>query len=120
MKVLITGICGFVGSRLARALQERLTDVEITGIDNLLRSGSETNRQQLTERGIRFVHGDLRLRSDVESLPACQWVINAAAHPSVLAGVDGKSSPRQLNEHNLAGTLTSWSIAASTKRVLFC
>src|SRR4051812_49105885 len=43
VKILITGICGFVGSRLARALQERLTDVEITGIDNLLRPGSETN-----------------------------------------------------------------------------
>ncbi len=105
MKVLITGICGFVGNRLARALRERLADVEITGIDNLLRPGSEINRQQLAERGIRFVHGDLRMRSDVESLPACRWVIDAAANPSVLAGVDGKSSPRQLNEHNLAGTL---------------
>src|SRR4051812_41506002 len=105
MKVLITGICGFVGSRLAHALQERLADVEITGIDNLLRPGSETNRQQLAERGIRFMHGDLRRRSDVESLPSCQWVIDAAANPSVLAGVDGKSSPRQLNEYNLAGTL---------------
>jgi CDP-paratose 2-epimerase len=105
MKILITGICGFVGSRLAQTLQERLTDVEITGIDNLLRSGSETNRQQLTDAGCKFVHGDLRMRSDVESLPPCDWVIDAAANPSVLAGVDGKSSPRQLNEHNLAGTL---------------
>ena len=98
MKILITGICGFVGNRLARALGERLADVEITGIDNLLRPGSELNRQQLAERGICFAHGDLRMRSDVEALPGCRWVIDAAAHPSVLAGVDGKSSPRQLNE----------------------
>lgn len=105
MKILITGICGFVGSRLARALQERFIDAEITGVDNLLRPGSETNRQQLTDRGVHFVHGDLRMRSDVESLPGCDWVIDAAANPSVLAGVDGKSSPRQLNEHNLKGTL---------------
>jgi CDP-paratose 2-epimerase len=105
MKILITGICGFVGSRLARALQERLAGVEITGIDNLLRPGSETNRQHLADYGIRFAHGDLRMRSDVESLGGCDWVIDAAANPSVLAGIDGKSSPRQLSEHNLEGTL---------------
>ncbi len=105
MKILITGICGFVGSRLAIALQERMEGAEIAGIDNLLRPGSEGNRSELRSRGIQFVHGDLRLRSDVEALPACAWVIDAAANPSVLAGVDGRSSPRQLSEHNLSGTL---------------
>jgi CDP-paratose 2-epimerase len=105
MKVLITGICGFVGSRLALALLERFSGIEIAGIDNLVRPGSESNRSQLTGRGIAFVHGDLRMRSDVEALPVCDWVIDAAANPSVLAGVDGRSSPRQLAEHNLAGTL---------------
>ncbi len=105
MKILITGICGFVGSRLAKAFLERISGVEILGIDNLLRPGSESNREKLAERGVSYFHGDLRMRSDVESLPACDWVIDAAAHPSVLAGVDGRSSPRQLSEHNLAGTL---------------
>ena len=105
MKLLITGVCGFVGSRLAVALTERVSNLEITGIDNLLRPGSEINRTELRSSGVRFVHGDLRCRSDVESLPACDWVIDAAANPSVLAGVDGRSSPRQLTEHNLAGTL---------------
>lgn len=105
MKILITGICGFVGSRLAESLQELVPGIEITGVDNLLRPGSETNRSALAKRGIRFAHGDVRSRSDMESLPASDWVIDAAANPSVLAGVDGKSSPRQLAEHNLAGTL---------------
>jgi len=105
MKLLITGICGFVGSRLALALTERIANLEITGIDNLLRPGSEMNREILAARGVRFVHGDLRMRSDFEALPGCDWVIDAAANPSVLAGVDGRSSPRQLSEHNLAGTL---------------
>jgi len=105
MKLLITGICGFVGSRLAAALLERMPGLEITGIDNLSRPGSETNRAELRSRGIRFAHGDLRCRSDVESLPTCDWLIDAAANPSVLAGVDGRSSPRQLTEHNLSGTL---------------
>ena len=105
MKILITGICGFVGSRLAAALQECVPNIEIIGIDNLLRPGSENNRTDLRSNGVRFIHGDLRCRSDVESLPACDWVVDAAANPSVLAGVDGRSSPRQLTEHNLAGTL---------------
>lgn len=105
MKLLITGICGFVGSRLATTLLERISDLEVFGIDNLLRPGSETNRTELVTKGIKFIHGDLRCRSDVESLASCDWVIDAAANPSVLAGVDGRSSPRQLTEHNLAGTL---------------
>src|SRR3954447_8335266 len=105
MKVLITGICGFVGSGLARALQERIEGIEIAGIDNLLRPGSETNRQELSSRDIKVIHGDLRARSDVDALPESDWTIDAAANPSVLAGVDGKSSARQLSEHNLGGTL---------------
>ena len=105
MKVLITGVCGFVGSRLAASLREHLTGCEIVGLDNLLRPGSETNRRELSRMGVHYVHGDLRLRSDLDALPACDWVIDAAAHPSVLAGVDGRSSPRQLSEHNLGGTL---------------
>lgn len=105
MKLLITGVCGFVGSRLTVALTERVPNLQITGMDNLLRPGAEMNRIELRSRGVRFIHGDLRCRSDVESLPACDWVIDAAANPSVLAGVDGRSSPRQLTEHNLTGTL---------------
>lgn len=105
MKLLITGICGFVGSRVARALQERIEGIEIVGVDNLLRPGSESNRQELGSRGIKVVHGDLRLRSDVDALPQCDWTLDAAANPSVLAGIDGKSSARQLSEHNLGGTL---------------
>jgi len=105
MKLLITGICGFVGSHLALSLSEQIADLELIGIDNLLRPGSETNRELLVSRGVQFVHGDLRMRSDLEAVPPCDWVVDAAANPSVLAGVDGRSSPRQLSEHNLAGTL---------------
>lgn len=119
MKILITGVCGFVGSRLAFALTERLQGVQVFGIDNLSRAGSEGNRSELTSRGIRFTHGDLRSASDVEGLPACDWVIDAAANPSVLAGVDGKASPRQLYEHNLDGTLNILEYCRKTKAGLF-
>ena len=105
MKILITGVCGFTGSRLAQALPRLIENVEIYGIDNLLRPGSELNRISAVAACVRFFHGDLRLRSDLDALPGCDWVIDAAANPSVLAGVDGHSSTRQVAEHNLAGTL---------------
>ena len=108
MKLLITGICGFAGSTLAGALQDqRRTGESLTifGVDNFSRPGSETNRHTLRQRGIKLFHGDLRLVSDLEALPACDWVIDAAANSSVLAGVDGKTSSRQILDHNLASTI---------------
>ncbi len=105
MRILISGICGFVGSTLARALVEALPSTEIIGFDNFIRPGSETNRDALKKLGIKLFHGDLRATSDLETLPAANWVIDAAANPSVLAGVDGKTSSRQLIEHNLGGTI---------------
>jgi len=105
MKVCITGICGFVGATLAKSLATEPWISSICGIDNFSRPGSEWNRKPLTELGIGVVHGDIRCASDVESLPKVDWVIDAAANPSVLAGVDGKTSSRQLVEHNLLGTI---------------
>jgi len=105
MRILITGICGFVGSTLARGLRQGWPDWEIAGLDNFVRAGSETNRRALRERGVQLYHGDVRNPSDLEALPRCDWIIEAAANPSVLAGVDGKTSSRQLIEHNLVGTI---------------
>jgi len=102
MKVLITGVCGFVGSALAECLIERVEGVRVSGIDNLMRPGAETNRSRIARFGVEFLHGDLRSASDVASLPACDWVIDAAANPSVLAGLAGPGSSRRLFEHNLA------------------
>lgn len=105
MKLLITGICGFAGSTLARALLDERAGLEITGIDNFIRPGSQTNIADLKRRGLRLHHGDVRAASDFETLPAMDFVIDCAANPSVLAGVDGRTSSRQLVEHNLGGTI---------------
>jgi CDP-paratose 2-epimerase len=105
MRILISGVCGFVGSTLARAFVEAGLKYELIGFDNFIRPGSETNRADLKRRGVKLFHGDLRSASDLETLPAADWVIDAAANPSVLAGVDGQTSSRQLVEHNLGGTV---------------
>ncbi len=105
MRILITGVCGFVGSTLGRALAEDGAGHTLFGFDNFIRPGSEGNRAALRRAGVTLFHGDLRAASDLETLPAVDWVIDAAANPSVLAGVDGRTSSRQLIEHNLAGTV---------------
>lgn len=105
MRVLISGVCGFTGSHIARYLLSSHEGISLIGIDNLARLGSETNRMELKQLGVKLFHGDIRVPSDLEAIPPADWVIDAAAQPSVLAGRDGKTSPRQLLEHNLFGTV---------------
>ena len=76
MRILLSGACGFVGSILARALTE--SGHKVFGFDNFIRPGSETNRLELKKLGLKLFHADLRSASDFESLPACDFVIDAA------------------------------------------
>lgn len=105
MRVLITGVAGFVGSTVAHGLREHLSGIEIAGVDNFIRPGSERNRLALARAGVRVIHADVRQASDFDALAPADWVIDAAANPSVLAGVDGRTSSRQIVEHNLGGTV---------------
>ena len=105
MKIVITGICGFAGSVIARGLLEHLSDVEIIGIDSLIRKGSETNLEPLRALGIDVRVGDIRNQDEIDSLPPSDWVLDCAANPSVLAGVDGQTSATELLDHNLGGTI---------------
>jgi len=87
-------------------------------LDNLRRQGAETNRGPLESLGVAVVHGDVRLQSDVDALGPFDWLIDAAAEPSVLAGTSAgaaagsATTPRQLVEHNLLGTVNPLEAAA--------
>jgi CDP-paratose 2-epimerase len=109
VKLLITGVCGFVGSTLARGWLETAAsdgdELVIHGIDNFSRAGSEANRIELARRGVRLSHGDLRCPEDLSTLPAVDWVIDSAANASVLAGIDGLASSRQIFDSNLFSTI---------------
>ncbi|HUP78730.1 MAG TPA: NAD-dependent epimerase/dehydratase family protein, partial [Pirellula sp.] len=53
----------------------------------------------------RFIHCDLRLSSDVDQLPQVDWVVDASANSSVLAGHGSFGSSRQAIENNLLTTI---------------
>jgi len=107
VKILITGICGYVGSRIAARLAASAGGLELCGVDNLSRRGSETNLAFLEKTGVKFFHGDVRLPDDLNALPAADWVIDCAANPSVMAGsVPGSgATSAQVAATNLTGTL---------------
>ncbi len=87
--ILITGGCGFVGSNLALGLKKKYPSYSIHVMDSLKRRGSELNINRLKEAGINFIHGDIRNKEDFEQIEKVDAVIDAAAEPSVLAGLDG-------------------------------
>jgi CDP-paratose 2-epimerase len=105
MRILITGICGFAGSTIARHLLRDREGLQIHGIDNLSRAGSETNLAPLRALGCEITIADLRDPGVLEAQPAADWLIDAAANPSVLAGTAGHASARDLLEINLFSTV---------------
>ena len=115
MKLLVTGACGFVGHTLIQAIRHAGLPWTLIGFDNLTRPGSELNRAALRQAGVKLFHGDLRCQSDVDSLPAVDWIVDCAANPSVLAGAEGQTSSRQLMEHNLVGTVNMLERCRATK-----
>ena len=121
MKILITGICGFVGSTLAKAWLEAEPGVAIYGLDNFIRPGSEQNRQRSAEaRGQalpRRYPQRLRFRG------ACRPWTGSSMPPPIPAcwpASTAQTSSRQLIEHNLLGPSISSSTASGTGPASFC
>ncbi|HET8940131.1 MAG TPA: NAD-dependent epimerase/dehydratase family protein [Polyangiales bacterium] len=113
--VVITGGAGFVGSSLALALTERHPSWQIRAFDNLKRRGSELALSRLAQRGIQFVHGDVRDRADLHELGRFDLLIDCAAEPSVIAG-----NASYVLDTNLGGTLNCLELArAHQAGVLF-
>jgi CDP-paratose 2-epimerase len=109
--ILITGGAGFVGSSLALLLKAKYPHYSIICLDNLKRRGSELNLVRLKEADINFVHGDIRNKSDINSVGEIDVLIDAAAEPSVLAGLDGGMD--YLIDTNFNGTINSLEYAKS-------
>jgi CDP-paratose 2-epimerase len=108
-KILITGGCGFVGSNLALAIKNEFPKAEITVMDNLYRKGSELNISRIQESEIKFVKGDIRFEKDFEGIGEVTLIIEAAAEPSVLSGIN--SSPDYVIQTNFNGTVNCLNFA---------
>ncbi len=111
--ILITGGCGFVGSNLALMLKAKYPSYQITALDNLKRRGSELNLPKLKDAGIAFIHGDIRNREDLELDQSFDYIIDAAAEPSVMAGMGAMLS--YVINTNLTGTINTLELAARSK-----
>lgn len=103
MKILITGGAGFVGANLARYLTE--AGHRVTVLDNLVRRGSELNLPRLKERGIQFLHGDVRSKEDFVAAPRdIDVILECCAQPSA---IDGYANPLFDINNNTIGLLNT-------------
>ncbi len=108
--LLVTGGAGFVGSSLALRMKASRPGARVVALDNLKRRGSELQLARLREGGVEFVHGDVRVAADVAAAGGFDLLLDCAAEPSVLAGVDGGAD--YVVGTNLLGTVNLLEAAA--------
>jgi UDP-glucuronate 4-epimerase len=86
MKVVVTGVAGFVGSNLARALLDR-GDLEVVGIDCLTDyypiENKLRNLEMLDDEKFDFVDGDLALIDLAPVLQGASAIFHQAGQPGV-------------------------------------
>lgn len=111
--ILITGGCGFVGTNIALNLKMDYPESRILVLDNLKRRGSELNISRLLDAGVEFFHGDIRNKEDFDQIGEISILIEAAAEPSVLSGIN--STPDYVINTNLSGTINCLSYASKYK-----
>jgi CDP-paratose 2-epimerase len=114
--ILITGGAGFVGSNLCLKLKDKYPDYVFIAFDNLKRRGSELNLAAFKEKGIPFVHGDIRNAEDLHAAGPFDVLIEASAEPSVTAGLD--SDPTYVINNNLYGSINCFNACLKHKAAL--
>lgn len=83
MNILIIGGAGFVGSNLAYHFNNKGNHVTV--MDNLVRRGVENNLPIFRQKGIEFVHGDIRNKEDFDNLSGkFDVILECAAQPSAI------------------------------------
>ncbi|MBE3040436.1 MAG: NAD-dependent epimerase/dehydratase family protein [Chloroflexi bacterium] len=108
---LITGVAGFIGSRLTEMLIEQ--GHTVTGVDNMnhaydVRMKEYRLRKFQSLKGFNFQKLDISDRAAVETLPAFDAIINLAARAGVRDSIE---DPWAFMETNLTGTLNLLELA---------
>jgi CDP-paratose 2-epimerase len=111
--ILVTGGAGFIGSNLAIDFKQKYPKLKIICLDNLKRRGSELNLLRLKERGINFIHADIRNPEDLVIEDKIDLLIECSAEPSVLAGFG--NNPLYILNTNLTGSINCFELARKHK-----
>ena len=99
-EVVVTGGAGFIGSNLCRTLLEH--GAKVTALDNLY-SGKIEFIEDLMDKGLNFVHGDIRDPAALEkAIKNCEVIFHLAAQTSVPFSME---NPKEDCEINVVGTL---------------
>ena len=113
MKVLITGVAGFLGSHLSQKLAE--LDHQIIGVDNMM-GGYEDN----IPKNIEFFNMDC---CDLKKMNQVMMNVDVVYHCAATAH-EGLSvfSPYEISKNNFLASVSVFSAAIShkVKRIIFC
>jgi CDP-paratose 2-epimerase len=121
MRILVTGGCGFVGSHVVE-FYARDKRNQVIALDNLSRGkllGTrrtfDFNRRYLRRYpNVRFVHGDIRKRADLERvMPGVEFVAHTAAQTAVTKSV---TDPVSDFEVNALGTFNVLEVARQQRK----
>ena len=78
MKILITGVAGFIGSNLAQSLL--LREHSVIGLDNLSQGSLLNLKEFKKHKGFHFVRGDIRNKKLIRRIAQdCEVIIHLAA-----------------------------------------
>ena len=105
MKILLTGGLGYIGSNVALKLLEY--DHSVVIFDNLSNSDISILKKinEITKLDIPFYEGDIRNRSDIESVFNIEKV-DAVIHLAGLKSVEESSrNPLVYFDNNVSGTI---------------
>jgi UDP-glucose 4-epimerase len=116
MNYLITGIAGFVGSCLARAILNKHPDARITGIDNM----SFGYRERLTDIAdrIEFIEGDLVY---IDRLLGHRY-FDSIVHCAAIAPLPEcqRDSHRALSQNvAICGSVADFALASGSRNIVF-
>ena len=113
MKILITGVAGFLGSHLSQKLSE--SGHQVIGVDNMM-GGYEDN----IPKGIKFFNFDC---CDLKKMKEVMKGVDIVYHCAATAH-EGLSvfSPYEISKNNFLASVSVFSAAVShkVKRIIFC
>lgn len=111
-QILVTGGAGYIGSHVARLLEE--TGYKVTVVD-LLKDGGGTGNRWAVPKGARFVHGDCGDRQLLNNLLPPGERFDAILHFAAFILVDESvREPARYFKNNTAGSLELFSYATAT------